>query len=326
MAREMMFGEAMATAITEEMQRDSDVVFYGQNMAMTERDPMLKKFGKNRVRITPISETAELGVAIGAAIAGLRPIVELYMSEFMLVAFDQVINEAPKLRYMSGGQVQVPVVFKAGFGFAAGWAGQHSNCIYNTMMGCPGLKVAIPSAPADALGLMKSAIRDNNPVVYLHHYMLMLEKGEVPDGDYLIPFGVADIKRAGADVTIVATAWMVKKSLAAAEILAKEGISAEVIDPRTLAPLDVKTIVESVKKTGRLVLVDQAPRHASAAAIIAAEVAEHGFHHLKAPIKLVTALDTPIPYSEPLESFVLPDEEKIVRAAKSVLAKQAAAV
>ena len=188
------------------------------------------------------------------------------------------------------------------------------------------MKVAIPSTPADALGLMKSAIRDNNPVVYLHHYMLMLEKGEVPDGDYLIPFGVADIKRAGTDVTIVATAWMVKKSLAAAEILAKEGISAEVIDPRTLAPLDVKTIVESVKKTGRLVLVDQAPRHASAAAIIAAEVAEHGFHHLKAPIKLVTALDTPIPYSEPLESFVLPDEEKIVRAAKSVLAKQAAAV
>jgi acetoin:2,6-dichlorophenolindophenol oxidoreductase subunit beta len=326
MAREMMFGEAMVTAIAEEMQRDSDVVFYGQNMAMTDRDPMLKKFGKERVRITPISETAELGAAIGAAMTGLRPIVELYMSEFMLVAFDQVINEAPKLRYMSGGQVKVPVVFKAGFGFAAGWAGQHSNCIYNTMMGCPGLKVAIPSTPADARGLMKSAIRDDNPVVYLHHYMLTLDKGEVPEGDHVIPFGVADIKRAGTDVTIVATAWMVKKSLAAAEILAKEGVSAAVIDPRTLAPLDVRTIVESVRKTGRLVLVDQAPRHASAAAIIAAEVAERGFYALKAPIKLVTALDTPIPYSEPLESFVLPNEEKIVQAVKSVLAKQAAAV
>jgi pyruvate dehydrogenase E1 component beta subunit len=326
MAREMMFGEAMVTAIAEEMQSDSEVVFYGQNMAMTERDPMLKKFGKERVRITPISETAELGAAVGAAITGLRPIVELYMSEFMLVAFDQVLNEAPKLRYMSGGQVKVPVVFKAGFGFAAGWAGQHSNCIYNMMMGCPGLKVAIPSTPADAKGLMKSAIRDDNPVVYLHHYMLTLDKGEVPEGDYVIPFGVADTKRAGTDVTIVATAWMVKKSLAAAEILAKEGISAEVIDPRTLAPLDVNTILNSVKKTGRLVLVDQAPRHASAAAIIAAEVAEHGFDHLKAPIKLVTALDTPIPYSEPLESFVLPNETKIVQAVKSVLAKQAAAV
>ena len=231
-----------------------------------------------------------------------------------------------KLRYMSGGQVKVPVVFKAGFGFAAGWAGQHSNCIYNTMMGCPGLKVAIPSTPADAKGLMKSAIRDDNPVVYLHHYMLTLDKGEVPEGDHVIPFGVADIKRAGTDVTIVATAWMVKKSLAAAEALAKEGISAEVIDPRTLAPLDVNTILNSVKKTGRLVLVDQAPRHASAAAIIAAEVAERGFHHLKAPIKLVTALDTPIPYSEPLESFVLPNEAKIVQAVKSVLTKQAAAV
>jgi pyruvate/2-oxoglutarate/acetoin dehydrogenase E1 component len=326
MAREMMFGEAMATGIIEEMQRDSDVVFYGQNMAMTDRDPMLKKFGKSRVRITPISETAELGVAVGAAMTGLRPIVELYMSEFMLVAFNQVINEAPKLRYMSGGQVKVPVVFKAGFGFAAGWAGQHSNCIYNTMMGVPGLKLAIPSAPADALGLMKTAIRDNNPVVYLHNYMLMLDKGEVPDGDYLVPFGVADIKRAGTDVTIVATGWMVKKSLEAAAILAKDGISAEVIDPRTLAPLDVKTILDSVRKTGNLVLVDQAPRHASAASIIAAEVAEHGFHSLKAPIKLVTALDTPIPYSEPLESYVLPNEEKIVQAVKSVLAKQAAAV
>ena len=286
----------------------------------------MKKFGKSRVRITPISETAELGVAVGAAMTGLRPIVELYMSEFMLVAFDQVINEAPRLRYMSGGQVKVPVVFKAGFGFAAGWAGQHSNCIYHTMMGIPGLKVAIPSCSADAKGLMVSAIRDDNPVVYLHHYMLTLEKGEVPDGEYLIPFGVADIKRAGTDVTIVATGWMVKKTLAAAEILAKEGISAEVIDPRTLSPLDVKTIVDSVKKTGRLVLVDQAPRQSSAAVVIAGEVAEHGFRYLKAPVKMVTALDTSIPYSEPMERFVLPSEEKIIQGVKSVLAVQAAAV
>ncbi len=326
MPREMMFAEAIAVAITEEMQRDPNVVFYGQNMAMTDRDPFVKKFGKDRVRITPISETAELGIAIGAAMSGLRPVVELYMSEFMLVAFDEVVNEAPRLRYMSGGQVQVPVVFKAGFGFAAGWAGQHSNCIYGMMMGIPGLKVALPSNAADAFGLMKSAIRDNNPVIYLHHYMLMLDKSPVPDGDYLVPFGVADVKRAGTDVTIVATAWMVKKSLLAAEMLAREGISAEVIDPRTVAPLDVPTIVESVKKTGRLVLVDQAPRQSSAAVVIAGEIAEQGFKYLKAPVKMVTALDTSVPYSEPMESFVLPSEQKIVDAVKSVLAVHAAAV
>ena len=319
MAREMMYGEAMATAIIEEMRRDADVVFYGQNMAMTERDPMLKMFGRNRVRIAPISETAEIGIAVGAALTGLRPIVELWMSEFMLVAMDQVLNEAPRLRYMSGGQVKVPLVLKAGYGFAAGWGGQHSNCIYHTMMGIPGLKVALPSTPADAKGLMATAIRDNNPVVYLHHYMLTLDIGDVPEGEHLVPFGVADIKRAGSDVTIVATGWMVKKSLAAAEQLEREGISAEVIDPRTLAPLDVATIVKSVKKTGRLVLVDQAPRQSSAAAVIAAEVAEKGFEHLRAPIVMVTALDASVPYSEPLESYLLPNEEKIADAVRSVV-------
>lgn len=326
MAQEMMYGEAMATAIIEEMQRDPNVIFYGQNMAMTDRDPMRKMFGKDRVRIAPISETAEIGVAVGAAITGLRPIVELWMSEFMLVAMDQVINEAPRLRYMSGGQVKVPMVLKAGFGFAAGWAGQHSNCLYHTMMGIPGLKIALPSTPADAKGLMTAAIRDDNPVVYLHHYMLTLDMGEVPEGPYVIPFGVADIKRTGTDVTIVATAWMVKKALAAAEQLAQEGISAEVVDPRTLAPLDSDKIVKSVKKTGRLVLVDQAPRHSSAAAVIAAEVAEKGFEYLRAPITMVTALDTSIPYSEPLESYVLPNQEKIVHAVHSVVAERAVRV
>src|SRR6516165_9994431 len=187
MGKEMMYGEAIATAITEEMQRDPDVVFYGQNMGMTERDPMLKMFGRDRIRITPISETAEMGIAVGAAMTGLRPIVELWMSEFMLVAMDQIINEAPRLRYMSGGQVKVPLVLKAGFGFSAGWAGQHSNCIYHTMMGIPGLKLVIPSTPADAKGLMAAAIRDDNPVVYLHHYMLTLEKGPVPEGEYVVP-------------------------------------------------------------------------------------------------------------------------------------------
>jgi len=323
MAREMMYGDAIASAIAEEMQRDRDVVFYGQNMAMTERDPMLKKFGRDRVRIAPISETAEIGIAIGAAMTGLRPIVELWMSEFMLVAFDQVINEAPRFRYMSGGQVKVPLVLKAGFGFCAGWAGQHSNCIYHTMMGIPGLKLVVPSTPADAKGLMTAAIRDDNPVVYLHPYMLTLEKGEVPEGEHVVPLGLADVKRPGSDVTLVAVGWMVKKALASAERLAEEGISAEVVDPRTLAPLDVQTIVASVKKTGRLVLVDQAPRHSSAAAVIAGEVAEHGFEHLRAPIRMVTALDASVPYSEPLENFVIPNEDKISDAVRSVMVRQA---
>ena len=321
MPREMMYAEAMATAITEEMIRDSDVIFYGQNLGMTDRDPLVRKFGKNRVRITPISETAEMGIAVGAAMSGLRPVVELWMSEFMLVAMGQLLNEAPRLRYMSGGQVKVPLVFKAGYGFSAGWAGQHSNCIYHTMMGIPGLKVALPSTPADAKGLMASAIRDDNPVMYLHHYMLMLDKGPVPEGEHVVPFGVAEIKRAGTDVTIVATGWMVAKSLAAAQTLAKEGMSVEVIDPRTIAPLDIETIVQSVKKTGHLVLVDQAPRHASVAAIIAGEIAERGFHHLRAPAKMVTAMDTSVPYSEPLEKYVLPNEENIIKAVKSVLEK-----
>ena len=325
MAREMMYGDAIAAAIIEEMQRDANVVFYGQNMAMTERDPMLKKFGKERVRIAPISETAEIGIGIGAAMTGLRPIVELWMSEFMLVAFDQVINEAPRFHYMSGGQVRVPVVLKAGYGFCAGWAGQHSNCIYHTMMGIPGLKVVVPSTPADAKGLMAAAVRDNNPVVYLHPYMLTLDKGEVPDGEYVVPIGVADIKRPGTDVTIVAVGWMVKKALAAAEQLATDGISAEVVDPRTLNPLDVNTIIKSVKKTGRVILVDQAPRHSSAAAVIAGEIAEHGFGHLRAPAKMVTAFDTPIPYSEPLENYVVPNEDRIVQAVKSVVAHKAVA-
>src|SRR6204780_4277627 len=205
MAREMMYVDGIAAAIIEEMQRDPNVVFYGQNMAMTERDPMLKKFGKDRVRLAPISETAEIGIGIGAAMTGLRPIVELWMSEFMLVAFDQVINEAPRIHYMSGGQVKVPLVLKAGFGFCAGWAGQHSGSLTALFMGVPGLKVVVPSTAADAKGLMATAIRDDNPVVFLHHYLLTLEHGEVPDGEHLVPFGKAEIRRAGGDGTIVAT-------------------------------------------------------------------------------------------------------------------------
>jgi pyruvate dehydrogenase E1 component beta subunit len=319
MAHELPYIAAIDEAIRLEMERDETVLYFGQNMATTENEPYVDAFGKDRVRVTPISETAEIGIGIGAALAGYRPVVELYMAEFMLVAMDQVLNEAPRFRAMSGGQVKVPLVLKAGYGFAAGWAGQHTGTITSLFMGVPGLKVAVPSTAADAKGLMATAIRDDNPVVYFHHYLLTLEHGEVPDGEYLVPFGEATVRREGGDVTIVATGWTVDRALEAAQRLAVDGIEAEVIDPRTLAPLDTQTILESVDRTGHLVVVDQATRHAAAASVIAAEVVEHGFSSLKAPIVLVTALDATMPYSEPLEAFVLPSEDKIVAAAQKVL-------
>jgi pyruvate/2-oxoglutarate/acetoin dehydrogenase E1 component len=319
MAHELPYIAAINEAIQLEMERDDSVLYFGQNIATTPDDPFLTAFGADRVRVTPISETAEIGIAVGAALAGYRPVVELYMAEFMLVAMDQVVNEAPRFRYMSGGKVKVPLVLKAGYGFTAGWAGQHTGSIYSMFVGVPGLKVVLPSTAADAKGLMATAIRDDNPVCYFHHYLLTLEHGEVPDGEYLVPFGEAAVRRAGKDVTIVAVGWMVDKALAAAERLAAEGIEAEVIDPRTLVPLDTATILESVAKTGRLVVVDQATRHGGVSGIIAAEVAEHGFDTLKAPILQVTALDATIPYSEPMEAFVLPDEDKIITAVQQVL-------
>jgi pyruvate dehydrogenase E1 component beta subunit len=319
MTHELPYIAAIEEAIREEMERDDSVLYFGQNIATHENDPFLKQFGSDRVRVTPISETAEIGMAVGAAFAGYRPVVELYMAEFMLVAMDQVVNEAPRFHYMSGGQVKVPIVLKAGYGFTAGWAGQHTGSIYGMFMGVPGLKVAVPSTAADAKGLMTAAIRDDNPVAYFHHYLLTLEHGEVPDGEYVVPLGEAAVRREGGDVTIVAIGWLVDRALAAAETLAEAGIDAEVIDPRSLAPLDVGTILSSVDKTGRLVVVDQSTRHGSAAAVIAAEVASEGFGSLKGPIKLVTALDATIPYSKPMEDYLLPDEAKIVDAVQQVL-------
>jgi pyruvate dehydrogenase E1 component beta subunit len=258
-------------------------------------------------------------MAVGAAFAGYRPVVQLYMAEFMLVAMDQVVNEAPRFHYMTAGQVKVPIVLQAGYGFTAGWAGQHTGTIYGMFMGVPGLKVAVPSTAADAKGLMTASIRDDNPVVFFHHYLLTLEHGDVPDGEYALPFGEAAVLREGGDVTIVAIGWCVGKALAAAEQLASEGVEAEVIDPRTLAPLDMGTILESVGKTGRLVVVDQSTRHGSAAAVIAAEAADEGFGALKAPVKLVTALDATVPYSEPMEEYLMPSEARIVEGVRQAL-------
>ncbi|HVW18939.1 MAG TPA: transketolase C-terminal domain-containing protein [Solirubrobacteraceae bacterium] len=321
---ELPFIAAIDEGIHQEMARDESVLYFGQNLATTENHEFVKRYGHDRVRVTPISETAEIGFAIGAAMAGFRPVVELYMAEFMLVAMDQVVNEAPRFRYMTGGQVKVPLVLKAGFGFAAGWSGQHTGSLTALFMGVPGLKVVVPSTAADAKGLMATAIRDDNPVVFLHHYLLTLEHGEVPDGEHLVPFGKAEVRRSGGDVTIVATGWMVQRALAAAEQLASEGIEAEVIDPRTVAPLDLETIVSSVEKTGRVVLVDQAPRHATVGGQIAGDIAEHAFSALKAPIVQVNARDATVPYSEPLEAYVIPDEERIVAGVKQVTGSAAA--
>jgi pyruvate dehydrogenase E1 component beta subunit len=319
MAREIPYIQALGEAVHQEMARDESVIYFGQNLGLTDEDPFVQAFGNDRVRVTPISETAEIGMAVGAAFAGFRPVVQLYMSEFMLVAMDQVVNEAPRFYGMSGGTVKVPLVLQAGYGFTAGWAGQHTGTIYGMFMGVPGLKVAVPSTAADAKGLMTASIRDDNPVVLFHSYLLTLEHGDVPEGEHVVPLGEAVIRREGGDVTLVGIGWTVGMALAAAERLAADGIDAEVIDPRTLAPLDTAAIIHSVEKTGRLVIVDQATRHASAAAVIAAEVASEGFSALKAPIGLVTALDATIPYSQPMEEYLMPSEDRIVAAVQQAV-------
>ena len=314
MARELPYIAAIGEAVHQEMERDESVLYFGQNIATSENDPFLQAFGSDRVRVTPISETAEIGMAVGAAFAGYRPVVELYMAEFMLVAMDQVVNEAPRFHYMTAGQVKVPIVLQAGYGFTAGWAGQHTGTIYGMFMGVPGLKIAVPATPADAKGLMMAAIRDDNPVVFFHHYLLTLEHGDGPEGEHVVPLGRANVVREGSDVTVVAIGHMLGQALEAADRLAAEGVNAEVIDPRCLAPLDMATILGSVEKTGRLVVVDQSTRHGSAAAVIAAEAASDGFSSLKAPVQLVCSLDATIPYSEPMEAYLLPDAAKIVTA------------
>ena len=319
MARELPYIAAIAEAIREEMTRDESVLYFGQNIATSENDPFLQAFGSDRVRVTPISETAEIGMAVGAAFAGYRPVVQLYMAEFMLVAMDQVVNEAPRFHYMTAGQVKVPIVLQAGYGFTAGWAGQHTGTIYGMFMGVPGLKVAVPSTPADAKGLMTASIRDDNPVVFFHHYLLTLEHGDVPEGEHVVPLGQAKVVREGGDVTIVGIGHTVGRALEAAEHLAREGVAAEVVDVRCLAPLDTETILASVAKTGRLVVVDQSTRHGSAAAVIAAEAASEGFSSLKAPVRLVCALDATIPYSKPMEAYLLPDAAKVVEAVQQAV-------
>jgi len=331
---------ALRGALIEEMNADENVIVIGEDIAVfggayRVTEGLLEMFGEDRICDTPISEIAIAGAAIGAAMTGLRPVAEFQFNDFMACAMDQICNQAAKLRFMMGGQVKIPLVFRAPMG-ATGRAAQHSQCLEAWFMHTPGLKVVLPSTPYDAKGLFKTAIRDDNPVIILEHKLLYGAKspggqaqtavddlGDVfkpaPEEEYTIPFGVADIKRAGEDVTIVATSLMVHKSIKAAEELQKEGISVEVIDPRTLVPLDKKTILNSVKKTSRLVIATEDELSCGVSSEISAIVAEHGIFDLSAPIRRVAVADTPIPFAPVMEKAVIPDEKRIIEAVRSVM-------
>src|SRR6202790_3135486 len=321
--RELTYNEAALEAIAEEMRRDPKI-FYMSTDALA---PLLREFGAGRVRATPITEAALTGMAIGAAGCGFRPIVDWRQVTFSFVAMDQIVNQAAKIHYMFGGQVTFPILFRASVGGGGKVAAQHSQSPYSMFMNVAGLKMFLPSTPYDMKGLLKTAIRDNNPVISFESGRLMGRKGEVPDGDYTIPLGVADVKRSGDDVTVVALAWLVHEALAAAEDLAKEGISVEIVDPRTLVPLDTATIRNSVQKTGRLVIADEAGPTAGFSAEIAAVVTEDAatFPRLQAPVKRVCALQVPIPYSPILENHVFPDRNRIIAGIREVLQGQKSA-
>jgi pyruvate/2-oxoglutarate/acetoin dehydrogenase E1 component len=315
--RELTYNEAALEAIAEEMRKD-DKIFYMSTDALP---PLLKEFGGERVRATPITEAALTGMAIGAAGCGFRPIVDWRQVTFCFVAMDQIVNQAAKIHYMFGGQVNFPILYRAAVGGGGKVAAQHSQSPYSMFMNVAGLKMFLPSTPRDMKGLLKTAIRDNNPVISFESSRLMGLKGPVPDEDEAIPFGQADIKREGKDVTIVALAWLVHEALAAAEELDKEGVSVEVVDPRTLVPLDVAAIRNSVKKTGHLVIADEAGPTAGFSAEIAALVIEDAatFASLKAPVKRVCALQVPIPYAPVLEDRVFPDRRRIIAGVREVL-------
>jgi pyruvate dehydrogenase E1 component beta subunit len=315
---EKTYAQGGLEAVAEEMRKDNKI-FYMSTDAIP---ALLKEFGPQRVRATPIAESAMTGMAIGAAGSGFRPIVDWRQVTFSFVAMDQIVNQASKIHSMFGGQVKFPILFRAGVGGGTRLAAQHSQSPYSMFMNLSGLKIILPSTPRDAKGLLKSAIRDNNPVISFESNRLMGIKDDVPDDDdFTIPIGKADIKRPGTDVTIVALAWLVHEALAAAEILAKDGISAEVVDPRTLVPMDHETIRRSVQKTGRCVIADEAGPTCGASAEIAALVTEDRatFSALKAPVKRVCALAVPIPYSPVLEDHVFPNRDRIAAGVREVL-------
>ncbi|MGH7864159.1 MAG: alpha-ketoacid dehydrogenase subunit beta [Candidatus Binataceae bacterium] len=321
---QLNFIQAINQALLEEMERDPMTFVMGEDVvlgAFGATRGLINKFGAARVRNTPISEAGFVGAAVGAAMAGTRPICEVEFASFFYCAMDQVCNQAAKLRYMSGGQATMPITFRCVFGAMGGAAAQHSETVYAQFLSVAGLKLVVPSGPADMKGLLKSAIRDDNPVIVFEHGGLGRLKEEVPGGDYLVPLGKAAIKRAGTDATVIAIGAMVPKALKVAEKLAKENISIEVVDPRTLIPLDEEAILASVAKTNRAVVADEGHLRGGAAADIASIIAEKGFDSLDAPVKRVASLDVPIPFSPPLERAAIADEARIEAAVRDVLGR-----
>lgn len=316
--------EALNQAIREEMLRDENVFLMGEEVAAYQgaykvTKGLLDELGDKRVIDTPISELGFAGLGVGAAMVGLRPIIEFMTFNFSILATDQIINSAAKMRYMSGGQYKMPIVFRGPGGSAYQVSSQHSQALESWFAHFPGVKVVMPSTAADAKGLLKSAIRDDDPVIFIEQERMYGNKGEVPDGDdFTIPLGVADIKREGGDATIVARSLMVPLALKAAEQLAEQGVACEVVDPRTIRPLDIGTIVESVKKTNRVVIVEESHPFCGVAAEITAEIMENAFDYLDAPIKRVSGADVPMPYAKNLENLAVPSVEQIVAAVREV--------
>ncbi len=322
--KNVVFREALREALTEEMRRDENVFLMGEEVAQYNgaykvSQGMLEEFGAKRVIDTPIAELGFTGIGVGAAMNGLRPVIEFMTFNFSLVAIDQIVNSAAKLLEMSGGQLPMPIVFRGPTASAGMLAAQHSNAFDNWYANCAGLKVIVPSNPLDAKGLLKSAIRDNDPVVFMESEQMYGDKGDIPEGEYLIPIGVADIKRAGTDVTIVSFGKIMKVALAAAVELQKENISAEVIDLRTIRPIDYATVINSVKKTNRLVIVEEAWPLGSIATEVAFKVQKDAFDYLDAPVRRVMSADVPLPYAPNLIELALPNVAKTVRAVKDVM-------
>ncbi len=322
MTREMTMVGALNEALREEMQRDEKVFVMGEDVTTAGVWGITKglcdMFGSERVRDTPISEGGFMGAGVGAAILGMRPVVEVRFADFMFVALDQVINQAAKITYMTDGQIRLPIVFRAAVGGGISAGPHHSSSPEAIFIHTPGLKVVAPSNPSDGKGLFKTAVRDGNPVIFLEHKLLYKMRGPVPEEEYTIPFGVADVKREGADVTLIATFAMVNTALEAAKDLERDGIGVEVIDPRTLVPLDKNSILSSVHKTGRVVVCTEECKTASFASEISAMIAEEALYDLDAPVKRVCSPDVPIPFSPPMESYILPNKDKIKDGVKGV--------
>src|SRR5436309_3634819 len=321
--REITFAQAINEALAEEMRRDPKVFIIGEDVAEAGTpfkvlSGLVQEFGKERVIDSPISEAGISGITVGAAMTGMRPVVDIMFGDFVGLTMDQMVNQAAKIHYMSGGKWKVPIVMRATMGATRRSAAQHSQSLHAWFCHVPGLKVVLPSTPYDAKGLLKTAIRDDNPVVFFEDKMMYRLKGPVPVEEYTIPFGVADIKRAGSDITIVATSSMVQVALGAAKLLEEFDISAEVIDPRTVWPLDEKTLIESAKKTSRVIVVDEGYGRYGVTAEIASTIAEGAFFDLEAPVKRIGAMHVPIPFSPPLEDATVPNEQSALQAAKAL--------